>query len=221
MVHGDVCPWLPGCAVSRAPILSATHLARPAPQRSHGAFTGPFMDTGTEVQKEQGRCWSRLGPGMPRPCLPLPLFSHLRQYLLSSHILQPPGLGFTCQCLWVPFKHPIHPFHPSLSTCYPQTAHQRFTVLVLECHVAKATKQCVTLRLQPGVCQSLHHACSVPTAPQRKEGRDIFVLQPALLQLGRETMARGLGWEQSGTAQALQGSVSSPSLWAAVPPWEM
>lgn len=88
--------------------------------------------------------------------------------------------------------------------------------------MAKATKQCVlTLRLQLAVCQSLHHTCSVPTAPQQKEGRGIFVLQPTLLQLGRETMARGLGWEgQSGTAQALQGCVSSPSLWAAGSPWE-
>lgn len=63
MVHGDVCPWLPGCAVRWAPVLSATHLARPAPQRSHGAFSGPFMDIGTEVQREQGRCWRPPGPG--------------------------------------------------------------------------------------------------------------------------------------------------------------
>lgn len=83
--------------------------------------------------------------------------------------------------------------------------------------MARATKQCVlTLRLQPGVCQSLHRACSVPTAPQQREGRGIFVLRSTFLQLGR-----GLGWEkQSGTAQALQGCVKSPSLWVAGPPWE-
>lgn len=130
--------------------------------------------------------WARCTWALPSCCLSLPTCASnfsLLWALESSHtVVSWAWLHF--QHLGLPFPSIPLPLSAKPKHLPPQAACWRLTVLVSECHVAKATRQCVvTPGLHLRVCRSLHRARLV-------QEKSVFELCPCTSSAAR----RSHGW---------------------------